>query len=132
MYYVLPAIFTPNPRGGYIVKVPSVPGCVSAGATLEKAMQMIKDALCGCLCVLEDNGSSPPVSVLPNDLQLGADEFIALIEADTAKYRSEHDNRAVRRNVSLPAWLNAKAEQANVNCSQLLQEALKAHLKLTG
>ena len=132
MYYILPAVFTPNPNGGYIVKVPNVPGCVCAGKTLDESMQMIKDALCGCLCVLEDNGSAPSNTVLPGNLQLNDGEFVALIEADTVKYRSENDNRAVRRNVSLPAWLNAKAEQANVNCSQLLQEALKTHLKLTG
>ena len=128
MYYVLPAIFTPNPSGGYIVKVPGVPGCISGGSSLEESMQMIKDALCGCLCVLEDKKAPPISATVPGDLQLNPGEFVALIEADTIKYRAEHDNRAVRKNVSLPAWLNAKAEQANINCSQLLQDALRDKL----
>ena len=132
MYYVLPAIFTPNPKGGYIVKVPGVPGCVSGGASLEESMLTIKDALCGCLCVLEDNNCAPATTPPSSDMPLSPGEFVALIEADTIKYRIEHDNRAVRKNISLPAWLNAKAEQANINCSQLLQEALKDRLGLTG
>jgi hypothetical protein len=56
--------------------------------------------------------------------------FTALIEADTVRYRTETDNRSVRKNVSLPAWMNFKAEQANINCSQLLQDALRERLSL--
>lgn len=128
MHYIYPAIFTPNPNGGYVVKIPDVPGCVTGGQDLTESMKMAKDALCNCLCVLEDENEIPNLPTSPNSFKLAKGEFVALVEADTTKYRIEHDNRAIRKNVSLPAWLNAKAEQANINCSQLLQEALKERL----
>jgi len=132
MYYIYPALFKPNPNGGYVVTVPDVRGCVTGGKSLEESMRMVKDALCGCLCVLEDENETPGPASMPNELPIQDGEFIALVEADTTKHRSEHDNKTVRRNVSLPAWLNAQAEQANINCSQLLQNAIKKELKITG
>lgn len=128
MYYVYPALFKQNPNGGYIVTVPDVAGCVTGGKTLEESMKMIKDALCGCLCVLEDENEPPKPATIPNKIDVGNNEFVALVEADTIKYRSENDNKSVRKNVSLPAWLNSKAEQAHINCSQVLQEALRERL----
>ena len=132
MYYVYPAIFKPNPSGGYIAAIPDVPGCVTGGKTLENAMQMLKDALSGCLCVLEDENVQPAAASDPVKIISQGQEgsFIALIDVDTVKYRAEHENKAVRRNVSLPAWLNAKAEQSQINVSQVLQEALRKRLKM--
>ena len=128
MYYVYPALFKPKHGGGFIVSIPDVPGCVTSGKTLNEAMKMAKDALCGCLCVLEDEKESSLPATSPNEINLVDGEFVALIDADTTKYRAEHDNKSVRKNVSLPSWLNAKAEQAHINCSQVLQEALREKL----
>ncbi len=47
-----------------------------------------------------------------------------MIRIDTIKYRSEIDTHAVRKSVSLPAWMSALADQRRVNCSQVLQESL--------
>ena len=131
MYYVYPALFRMNPSGGYIVKVPDASGCVTGGDTLKEAMYMIKDALSVYLCSLEDHKEDIPVPSDPTTIvvnETGA--FLSLIEVDTTKYRAETDNRSVRKNLSLPAWLNFKAEQAHINCSQLLQEALRERLNL--
>ena len=130
MYYVYPAIFEPRQGGGYMVSVPDVPGCVADGDDLKHAMEMTKAALSDCLCVLEDEGEHPVEPTSPDKFQLSDGEFVALIEADTIKHRIASDNKSVRKNVSLPAWLNAKAEQANINCSQLLQKALKEELQI--
>ncbi|MDA8335964.1 MAG: hypothetical protein M0Z41_13440 [Peptococcaceae bacterium] len=54
--------------------------------------------------------------------------FVSLIDADTTEYRRENDNRAVKKTLSIPSWLNAKAEKAGINFSQVLQEALKQRL----
>jgi len=130
MYYIYPALFKTNPNGGYIVTVPDVPGCVVGGATLEESMKLVKNALCDCLCVLEDEKERPRTRTAPHAIKPIDDEFVAMIEADTSKYRAEHDNKSVRKNVSLPAWLNTKAEQNHINCSQLLQEALRERLQV--
>ena len=127
MYYVYSAVFTPT-ENGYAVEIPDVPGCVTDGATLEEATLMAKDVLSGCLCVLEDREETPNPARTPDKLELNDGEFAAMIDVDTDRYRAETDNRAVRKNVSIPAWLNARAEKAGVNFSQTLQEALKSQL----
>lgn len=38
------------------------------------------------------------------------------------------DNKTVRRNVTIPNWLNQKAEKAHLNVSKVLQEALMSRL----
>jgi len=38
-------ILRPEPEGGFTVTVPSLPGCVSYGATLEEAKSMANDAI---------------------------------------------------------------------------------------
>ena len=52
--------FQPEPEGGYAVTVPSLPGCISYGETFEKAMEMIKDAMQGCLAVAREEGVPVP------------------------------------------------------------------------
>ena len=55
---------------------------------------------------------------------------VSLVDVDFEEYRKANDRRAVRRNVSLPYWLNYKAEQAGLNVSAVLQKALKAELNI--
>lgn len=54
------AIFEPTEEGGYVVSVPAIPGCVTQGDTFEEAVEMIKDALEGCLAVLKEEGQEIP------------------------------------------------------------------------
>ncbi|MEK7611109.1 MAG: type II toxin-antitoxin system HicB family antitoxin [Patescibacteria group bacterium] len=48
------AVFEPAEMGGYVVSVPSLPGCVTQGETFEEASRMIKDAIGGYLEVLRE------------------------------------------------------------------------------
>lgn len=131
MYYVYAVAFDPLEEGGYLVTVPDVPGCVTQGKDIKEAMKMGKDALAGCLCSMEDHKAPISTSRKPNEIQKEKpNALVALIDIDTNRYRSETDNRAVRKNVSVPAWLNFKAEQAGVNFSQVLQDGLKQQLHL--
>jgi len=54
--------------------------------------------------------------------------FINFVDVDTAEYRRENDNRAIKKTLTIPNWLNSKAEKAGVNFSQTLQKALKQQL----
>ncbi|GAB4219654.1 MAG: hypothetical protein Fur009_6830 [Candidatus Microgenomates bacterium] len=47
-------IFEPADEGGYVVYVPSLPGCVTQGDTFEEAVTMVKDAIKGYLEVLKE------------------------------------------------------------------------------
>jgi post-segregation antitoxin (ccd killing protein) len=52
------------------------------------------------------------------------------VDIDFSEYRRAVDLKTVRRNVSLPSWLNAEAEKAGLNVSAVLQNALKQELRL--
>ncbi|MEA5146010.1 MAG: type II toxin-antitoxin system HicB family antitoxin, partial [Candidatus Limiplasma sp.] len=126
MKAIYAAVLWPKDNGnGYFIKVPDVPGCATSGKDLVEAMEMMRDALAGCLCVLEDTGEPLPAPRLPAAISCEPGETLALIDVDTIKYRMETDNRAVRKNVSLPAWMATMAEKKGINCSQVLQESLK-------
>ena len=129
MKYVYPAIFTPV-NTGYDVYIQDLPHCRTCGDTLAEAMDMAEDAAAMWLAHTEDAGQQIPK---PSEtLPYKAPQFINLVKADTDEWRRANDNRAVRKNLTIPAWLNHQAEAAHVNFSSVLQEALKAHLGITG
>ena len=55
-------------------------------------------------------------------------EIVTLVDIDIDAYRRANDNRTIRKNLTLPSWLNDLAEKAGVNFSQILQEGLKEKL----
>lgn len=125
MTYIYTAIFTPMEDGtGYYARVPDLPGCITTGTSLADAIDQITDALSGWLVVAEDEGleiaQPSPQSALAHD----SNALCALIKVDTIAYRAQTDTRAVRKNVSLPAWMASLADKQGINCSQVLQEAL--------
>ena len=58
-------------------------------------------------------------------------DILTLVDVDFDEYRRKHEMRTVRKNVSIPSWLNEKAESANINFSALLQKAIKSELHLS-
>ena len=60
--------------------------------------------------------------------KVGKNEFIIPIEINVMVFRKKHDNRSVRKTLTIPYWLNKKAEEAEINFSQVLKKALKAEL----
>lgn len=129
MKNVYSAILTPIPdTGGYAARVPDVNGCITTGTDVQDTLDNIRDALAACLCTLEDFGQPVPVPTVPESIQHDEGSLIALVDVDTLKYREETDTRAVRKNVSMPAWLLNMADARGINCSQVLQDALKRQL----
>ena len=126
MKKVYAAVMTPIPdSSGYAVRVPDVNGCITTGTDVQDALDNIKDALAACLCTIEDYNQPVPEPTAPELIEHDSESIIALVDVDTLKYREETDTRAVRKNVSMPAWLLNMAESRGVNCSQVLQDALK-------
>ena len=62
-------------------------------------------------------------------MQGSENEFVNYIVGDTLEYRKKFSKKSVRKNVTLPEWLNEEAEKLNFNFSQILQEALELKLK---
>lgn len=127
--YVYPAVFHPNTDDGSItVTVPDLPGCITEGKNLADAICMAQDAVSMWLWDAENcKDSIPAPSELP---QVTAPEFMNYVYADTDAYRRKNDTRAVKKTLSIPSWLNVQAEQAGVNFSQVLQDALKEKLSI--
>lgn len=102
------------------------------GQDYPEAMEMARDAI-GLMGIdLEDDGEAiPPPSPLSHLGPQRADSVVTLVDVDFTEYRRKNDLRTVRRNVSLPSWLNVAAEQAGLNVSAILQTALKQELHLT-
>lgn len=125
--YVFPAIFTQDGKQ-YSVRFPDVPGAITCGDDLKDAYQMAEDALALVLMDVEDGGERIPEPTNPNDIKKGEGEIVSLVYADTEEYRKSISTKAVKRTVSLPMWLDARAEKANLSLSRELQDALKAKL----
>lgn len=75
----------------------------------------------------KDNDPLPEPTPL-NKIKIHKNQSIMLIEAWMPLVRSEMENRAVKKTLTIPKWLNDIAEQKKVNFSQILQKALKEEL----
>lgn len=129
MKYVYPAIFTSLPSGEYDVRIPDLPGCITCGKDLAEAIEMAQDAASMWLADAEDNEEAIPSP--SENLTVDSPKFINYVVADTDAYRRENDNRAVKKTLTIPSWLNSKAEKAGINFSQVLQNALKNQLNIS-
>ena len=129
MKYIYTALFTPIEDGsGYYAKVPDLPGCITTGNSLSDAIDQITDAMRAWL-VVEDDEGEPIAPPSPQEkLSVDAGTICSLISADTIEYRAQTDTRAVRKNVSLPSWMVRLADKRGINCSQVLQDALRTLL----
>jgi hypothetical protein len=79
---------------------------------------------------MQDDGKSIPAPSPFESMTHEPDELVSLIDIDFDAYRRSHEQRTVRRNVSLPSWLDVKAAEAGINVSAVLQTALKEQLGL--
>ncbi len=120
-----PAVFEPDGKG-YSVYFPDLPGCISYGSTYEEAQKQAADALGLHLYGMEKDGDIiPPPSVNPQiDSDTVPGYLVSLITVFPDIVRNELDNRRVKTNVTLPAWLKDVAEQQGVNYSRILETAL--------
>jgi len=117
-----PVVFT-KLEDGFAVYVPDFP-LDTQGDTLTEAIAMARDAI-GIMGVdLEDDEKSLPTPSGLDSIVCEVGQFVSLVDVDFAEYRRAHENRSVRRNVTLPSWLDVKAEKAGINVSAVLQEAL--------
>ena len=129
MKYIYTALFTPIEDGsGYYAKVPDLPGCITTGNSISDAIDQITDAMSAWLVVAEDEGEPITPPSPQEKLSVDAGTICSLISADTIEYRAQTDTRAVRKNVSLPSWMVRLADKRGINCSQVLQDALRTLL----
>ena len=126
-HYVFPAVFSFDPDG-VSVEFPDLPGCLTCGDTEEEALRMAKEAMSLHLWGMEQDGDEIPEPSKISDLTLEANQVVVLVEAWMPPFRDHMANKAVKKTLTIPKWLNDLAEQKKVNYSQILQSALKNYL----
>lgn len=130
MKYAYPAILTKEASGLYSVSFPDLEGCFTSGESLPDALEMAEDALCLTIYDLEEDGSDIPSPSSVKDINCAADDLVSLVYCDTVEYRRLYDSRAVKKTLTIPAWLNTMAERADLNFSKVLQDGLKMQLNI--
>lgn len=128
--YVFPAIFQKE-NDCYLVNFPDIKNCFTDGENIADALDMAADVLCLMLCNMEEKGEPIPSPTDINDIALPNNSFASLVFCDTLEYRKLYDNKAIKKTLTLPTWLNTMAEKSNVNFSAVLQTALIEKLGLS-
>lgn len=138
MKSVYPVIFTQtdDAKNTILIEVPDL-DIFTEGYGMADAIEMARDAIGLAGITFEDMGKEVPEPRDRRDINLPEAEFakdgrqfISLVDIDFTEYRRKVDNRSVRRNVTLPNWLNREAEKAHINVSRVLQEALMQKMNL--
>ncbi|MDR2468175.1 MAG: type II toxin-antitoxin system HicB family antitoxin [Spirochaetaceae bacterium] len=123
MKLTYPAIFYEG-DGGYAVEVPDLPGCVSGGETLAEAIMMGIDAASGWILDELEDGKQVPAARRIEDVHPESGGFVSVLVLDMDVYTAKYGKKAVRKNLTIPAWLNTFAETKHINFSQVLHDSL--------
>lgn len=96
------------------------------GADMADAIEMARDAIGIRGIDMQDDGEALPEASAIGDVEVESkDAIVTLVDVDFTEYRRKNDLRAVKKNCTIPSWLNFEAEKAGVNFSAILQAALK-------
>ena len=100
------------------------------GEDFADAMEMARDAI-GLMGIdMQDDGKELPTPTPISELTV-ENGVVTLVDIDVDIYRRKNELRAVKKNCTIPSWLNYEAEKANINFSQVLQNALMEQLKIS-
>ena len=126
MKLVYPAVLLPFEEGeGYTITVPDLPGCVSKGSSLADALLMGTDAASGwVLDELEDGKTAPSVSSLNEVASANPEAIVTYLVLDMDSYAERYGKKAIRKNITIPAYMNAYVEDNNLSLSELTQNAI--------
>lgn len=122
------AVCEPDGNKGFGVYFPDLPGCVTYGSDIDDARKNAKEALELHIYGMQEDGEC-----IPEPQQFIADtnkgDCVLAITIYPELVKNELDNRRVKTNCTIPAYLKREGEKEGVNFSQLLEYALKELLK---
>lgn len=131
--YSYVAIFNYN-EDGIAIEFPDLPGCFPCADKddTEGALRNAKEALGLHIWGMEQDGEELPVASAITDLSLEKHQIPVLVDVFMPPIRERINSKFVKKTLSLPAWLAAKADEEGVNCSRLFQNALMEYLGTSG
>ena len=136
MLAMYPACFYKEKEGGYSVIFPDLDHLATCGEDLDEAMRMAVDCLAGYLysAKLDKEEVPAPSDMSSIDVNAEYDEyesaFVNIVTVDVEEYARKHFEKAVKKTLTIPSWLNDLAVANGINFSQTLQKALKAELNI--
>ena len=126
MLKVYPALF--HHEDGYWVEFPDLEGCNTCGSSLEETMELAEEALALYLISISERRLPLPVPSSLEDIKHDTNTVATYVSVDMDRYRK--NTKAVKKTLSIPAWLAEEAERNNLSLSKVLQEGLRAQLNL--
>lgn len=129
MKNVYPIVLTQGEKY-FVVYVPDFQ-INTQGESVADAIEMARDAI-GIMGIdMQDDGEAlPEASTMAQVRAEHEDELVTLVDVDFDEYRRKNDMRTVKKNCTIPSWLNFEAEKAGINFSAVLQNALKNELNI--
>jgi predicted RNase H-like HicB family nuclease len=128
MPFVYPVIFSREEDGSFCVYAPDIPGCVTEASDYADGVTKIRDGICGMLYAMERGGLSVPKPSDPGGVRLEPGDVVALVDAPLEDYKRRVGNRAVRRTISIPEWMDDLVSRSGISLSQVMQDALRQTL----
>lgn len=128
MKRVYPIILTPDDEM-FLVNVPDF-DIMTQGTDLANAIDMARDVICITAVDMQDENKALPEPSAISSIKAEGNSIVTLVDVDFDAYRRMLDNRAVKKNCTIPSWLNVKAEEAGINFSSVLREALENRLNI--
>ncbi len=135
MNYVYPAIFYEE-EGKISVLFPDLGNLATFGDNIADAMHMAQD-VCGLhlFTALRDGDPLPipsqlseinPAAILKEfEMEPANDNaFVNMVLVDMTEYAKQHSDKAVKKTLSIPMWLNTLCEEKSINFSKVLQDVL--------
>ena len=131
MKYVYPALFVKEDES-IIVTFPDLEDTFTDGATMQEAFENAEDVLNLMLWNREEEKDDIPMPSSPEQITVPQEATLAMIKADTLAYRKLHDQKTIRRSITLPSRLDTIAREHNINFSQLMQNAIRRECGIRG
>ena len=130
MNYIYPAVFYPESDGRFSVIFPDLNDLATYGDNLADAFSMAQDA-CGqyLFTSLRDGEALPTPTSLESVEKDDPAAFVNLVGVNLDEYARAYDDKAVKKTLSIPAWLNTACENYGINYSKVLKDALIAKLQ---
>ena len=126
---VYPIVLKKGSKDNYIIFIPDF-NISTEGEDMATAIEMARDAIGIVGIDMEVEHEDLPKPSAMATIEVSKDEFVSLVDVDFDEYRRKNDMRTIRKNCTIPSWLNFEAEKAGINFSAILQAALKAELNL--
>ena len=91
-----------------------MPGCVTEGKNLEDAFENATDAASGWVLDELEEGNVVPKSSDYDSVERREGGQVSMVLLDMDAYAERYGEKAVRKNVTIPAWLNSYAEKQKI------------------